>query len=117
MVRAAATGAIDYTGADPREKNWRIRHRLLLTEVQRQEETQLLAHAHRHWCAFMAHGNLTEESFSGVKDAINTGLLNLQNAIFPWHKTDKPDPKTGTIDAETQKLIDIYRQMTAENNG
>lgn len=111
MVRAAATGAMDYTGADPTEKNWRLRHRLILREMYRQEEQKLLEHAHRHWCAFTSHGNLNEDSFGKVKTEIADALIDLQNVIFPWNADVKNKSQNSTIDAETQKLIDAYRTM------
>lgn len=110
MVRAAASGAIDYTGADPTEKNWRIRHRLLLGEVHRQEEQKLLEHVHRHWCAFTGHGSLNEDSFKRVKTEVSEVLTELQHTLFPWDKQVKQEAKNSTIDAETQNLIDAYRR-------
>lgn len=114
MVRAAASGAINYTGADPTEKNWRIRHRLLLREVHRQEEQKLLDCVHRHWCAFTGHGNLNDDSFKRVKDEVSGVLTDLQTVIFPWDKPTKKEVKNSTIDAETQALIDAYRSIIVE---
>jgi len=114
MVRAATTGAINYAGADPTEKNWRIRHRLMLREVCRREEQNLLEHVHRHWCAFTSHGNLNEDSFGRVKTEVANVLTDLQNAIFPWNAAAKTEVKNSTIDATTQSLIDAYRTMVAK---
>lgn len=115
MVRAAASGVISYAGADPTERNWRIKHRLLLREVHRQEEQKLLESVHRHWCAYTSHGSLNEESFTNVKTEIANSLISLQNVIFPWDKQVKKEVKNSTIDPETQRLIDAYRAMVAEN--
>lgn len=114
MVRAAASGAIDYTGADPTEKNWRIRHRLLLREVHRQEEQKLLDCVHRHWCAFTGHGSLSEDSFKKVKTSVSDVLSDLQQVIFPWDTQSKKEAKNSTIDPETQRLIDNYKKMMAD---
>lgn len=114
MVRAAASGMIDYAGADPTEKNWRIRHRLLLQEVHRQEEQKMLDVVHRHWCAYTSHGNLSDDSFSNVKSAAAAALIAVQTVIFPWEKQNKQEPKNSTIDAETQKLIDLYRSVATD---
>jgi hypothetical protein len=119
MVRAAASGAVDYSGADPLNKNWRIKHRLLLAEVHRQEEHRLLEHVHQHWCAYLAHGSLEPDSFKRVKDSTGQSLTHLQNVIFPWDS--KPEVKTestaqkSTIDPETQRLIDRYKALTSQN--
>jgi hypothetical protein len=114
MVRAAASGAIDYTGADPMEKNWRIKHRLLLKEVHRQEEQKLLEHVHQHWCAFTGHGNLNDDSFKRVKTEVSDVLGAIQNVIFPWDKQVKQEAKNSTIDAETQNLVEVYKELVRD---
>lgn len=115
MVRAAASGAINYAGADPYDRRWRLKHRLLLQEIHRCEEQKLLDSVHRHWCAYLSHGGLTEESFSQVKTAATETLTSIEDAIFPWARPD-PATETGTknstIDPETQALIDKYKRMT-----
>jgi hypothetical protein len=118
MVRAAVSGAIDYTGADPRNRQWRIRHRLLLSEVERQEDYNLLTTAHRHWLAFLSHGNLTEDSFKNVQSKSNELLTDIKNAVFPWLKsaTTEEKPENVTLDSDTQELIKRYRQMQKNAN-
>jgi hypothetical protein len=111
MVRAAATGAVDYSVADPTDINWRIRHRLLLREVHRKEEQDLLKAVHSHWCAYVSHGNLNDDSFSRVKKELSNAIVDLKNNAFPWDKSDKKDNENSTIDSTTQQLIDIYKAM------
>ena len=118
MVRAAAAGAFNYSGADPLNKNWRIKHRLVLAEVHRQEEHRLLEHVHQHWCAYLAHGSLEPDSFKNVKESTSKSLTHLQDVIFPWDK--KPEVNTGppaqksTMDSETQRLVDRYKELTGQ---
>lgn len=118
MVRAAASGAINYSGADPLNKNWRIKHRLLLQEVHRQEEHRLLEHVHQHWCAYLSHGGLEADSFKNVKESTSKALTNLQNVIFPWDSRPEVNTKSpaqqSTIDPETQRLIDRYKELTGQ---
>ncbi len=113
MVRAAVSGAIDYTGADPRNRKWRIKHRLLISEVERREDYDLLTTAHRHWLAFLSHGNLTEESFKNVQDRANELLTDIKDAAFPWLKADTAEKTTEnvTLDKSTQALIERYKQL------
>lgn len=113
MVRAAAAGVVDYKGADPRSRSWRIKHRLLLEELSRQQDKEFIELAHRHWLALLAHGNLTEESFEKVKTTANETLTDAQQLIFPWlMKETETDDKPATIDGETQRLIERYREVT-----
>ena len=124
MVRAAAAGVIDYTRADPTNNSWRIKHKLLLQEMQRQQDHDMLAHLHRHWCAYLAHGALTQESFDSVKESSSLLLQDLKNSVFPW-AAKKPEklaggdnnatgPKNSKIDAETRALIERYKIWRAE---
>jgi hypothetical protein len=113
MVRAAVSGAVDYSRADPTDNRWRLKHRLLLTEIQRQEAQRTLEYRHQHLCAYLGHGNLTEDSFKEMKKAAGNTLDDLEKTTFPW-RTDKPaesKQQKSKIDAETQRLIDRYKQM------
>lgn len=118
MVRAAVSGAIDYSRADPTDINWRLRQKLVLQEIQRREEVLLLEAVHRQWLSYVSHGSLTEQSFDEVKTSANAALDRLQERIFPWIETaqdsDKTDNQNDTIlDAETQKLVDNYKAWQA----
>lgn len=118
MVRAAASGAIDYSQADPDDPNWYVRHRLLLSEVKRQDRKSMLEVAQRHWLAYVSHGRLTEESFSNTKKHASELVDEYYSLLFPWTNVDKEtantskeqEAATATIDNETQALINAYRQ-------
>lgn len=123
MVRAAVSGVIDYTGADPKNRQWRIKHLLTLTEMARREDYELMQAAHRHWLALVAHGSLTEESFGNAKTRAIELLENIQTALFPWDHTKeeqkdaaKDTPKTGPkkaimADKSAQDLIERYKKL------
>lgn len=116
MVRAAVSGAIDYSRADPTDINWRLKQRLVLQEIQRREDVQLLTAEHREWLAYVAHGSLTDDSFAAVKKEASAALGRLQKAVFPWIKTPEPKPENDTIlDDEAQKLVDAYKKWQAES--
>lgn len=113
MVRAAVSGAVDYSRADPTDNRWRLKHRLLLAEIQRQEAQRTLAYRHQHLCAYLGHGNLTEESFKEMKKAAGNTLDDLEKTVFPWRESKAADskPQKSKIDAETQRLIERYKQI------
>ena len=121
MVRAAVSGAFDYSRADPTDNRWRIKHRLTLLEVQRREDQNMLEHLHRHWCGYLAHGGLTEESFANVKKEAGDTLINLQDTIFPWNvkpkdpaeETIEKEAEDSKIDAESQKMIEKFKVWRA----
>lgn len=114
MVRAAASGAIDYSRADPKDIYWRIRHRLVIKEMQRRNDEELFEAVQRHWLAFIAHGRLTEESYEDVKKRVETALIDLQKVIYPWVAIDQSRPEAegqkDTIKPEIRNLIDRYKR-------
>jgi hypothetical protein len=125
MVRAAVSGAIDYAGADPRNRQWRIKHRLLLSEVTRREDYELLTTAHRHWLALLSHGNLTEESFIDIKKRSNALLGDIQKTVFPWvtpvdpnaAETSAEEPKKDTmLSKDLSDMLERYKELNNETD-
>jgi hypothetical protein len=118
MVRAAATGAIDYSCADPKDINWKLRHRLIIKEMERQENAHLFDVLHRHHLAYVSHGSLIEESYAAVRKRADEALTDIQRIVFPWFKvaetSDKPEDEKDTIKPETRALIEKYKQMQAD---
>lgn len=114
MVRAAVTGAIDYSRADPRNRQWRIKHRLILNELQRADDQKLLEYTYEHWCAYVSHGGLKEDSFKTAKTAALNTLRGLQDIIWPWLTQPEKTGENSTIDSETEQLIKVYKQRQAE---
>jgi hypothetical protein len=114
MVRAAASGAIDYSRADPKDINWRIRHRLVIREMQRRNDEELFTAVHRHWLSYISHGRLEPESFENICKRSDTALLDLQRVIYPWAEVEKPkegqEEQKDTINPETRKLLDGYKR-------
>jgi hypothetical protein len=120
MVRAAVSGAVDYSRADPTDTRWRIKHRLVLLEMQRRENQHVLEYTHRHWCAYLAHGGLTEDSFGNVKKNAGETLTDLQNNVFPWNaeskdeetsdgESNETEAQNSKIDPETKKMIEKFK--------
>lgn len=116
MVRAAVSGAINYTGADPLNRQWRLKHRLLIDEVERQEDYKLLLAAQQHWLALLSHGRLTEESFKSVKKEAGAVLTEIQKTIFPWVaiETSEENTEKAILDERTQALVERYKAMQKE---
>ena len=73
----------------------------------------MLENLHRHWCAYVAHGSLAEESFTKVKKSASDILDDLQNNVFPWRKDVKKDAESDSgkskIDDAEQQLIERYK--------
>ena len=97
MVRAAVTGAFDYAGSDPTNKQWKIRHRLIIAGMMDNDDKELLHTVHQHWIGYLAHGNLTPESFERVKGFATDALQDIRKAIYPWRAAEEPQQKNDII--------------------
>lgn len=116
MVRAAATGAFNYERADPYNKQWRLRHVLMLREVARMGDERLLRDAHQHWLSYVSHPQLEPDSWKNVKEKASETLTELSNSIYPGNTADKNETKSAedTIYAKYGNLIDSYRALVAQ---
>ena len=113
MVRAATAGAVDYSRADPQSRQWRIKHRLILAELQRSDDQKLLEYYYQQWCSYLGHGALKEESFNKAKSTVIKTLRALELAILPLETKPEDKDKNSTIDKETDRLISAYRAKQA----
>lgn len=85
----------------------------------------MLEHMHRHWCAYLSHGGLTEESFVNVKKDAGETLTELQSLIFPWNVKEKSEEEkkiekedeSSKIDAESRKMIEKFKVWRANKQG
>lgn len=109
MVRAAASGVIDYTRADPKDINWRLRHQLLLQEMQRKETCQYLEATQRDWLAYLAFYKLTDESHEKMRAGAAETLDRLTHEIFPWLTPAKPEAGQDKISNTDEGLIQRYK--------
>ena len=77
----------------------------------------MLEYLHQHWCAYVSHGGLEENSFKDVKKNAAEILKDLQAAVFPWNAGVKKETETDAetdagnskMDSETQALIRRYK--------
>lgn len=116
MVRAAASGAFNYANADPYNRQWRLKHLLILREVARADNEKLLLAAHAHWLSYVGHSNLDENSWKRAKEQAADALNNLQTTIFPWATAEENKDQTDTINNKYGDLIASYRQLIASKN-
>lgn len=114
MVRAAASGIINYEDADPRNTAWNIKHKLMITELIRQSRQEVLTRYHSHVCAYLSHSNLTEDSFTKLKENASEAYRQLRENMYPWldkEKSVKNDDSNSKIDDSTQGLINRYKEV------
>lgn len=118
MIRAAATGAFNYTGADPYNKNWRLRHTLVLRELMRVTNEQMLRDAHQHWLAFVSHAQLEPDSWKMVKQKAADALTDLSKTLYSETADQQNETKSpaDTIYEKYGDLIASYRALVANEN-
>lgn len=114
MVRAAVTGAFNYAGSDPTNKQWRLRHRLIILGLMDQDDKKLLQSVHQHWLGYVAHGNLTKESFDKAKNFATDTLKDIKNATYPWAASEESTPQNGTISAEDADMVARYKAKQSQ---
>lgn len=86
MVRAAATGAIDFAQADPRDKYWWRRLRWITDTIAREDDYRLTEAQHRHWVTVFANGQLNDESFENAKSNAQEYLNRLVIHRYPEYE-------------------------------
>jgi hypothetical protein len=111
MVRAAASGAFDYAHADPYNPQWRLRHSLILREVARREDIQLILALQQHWLAYVSHSRLEDDSWNNAKNSAAHILTHLRSAIYPWDVAQTDEQKSDTINNKYADLIAKYREL------
>jgi len=89
MLQAAATGLIDFSCIDPRSHRDRFKIRLLLTEVQKQNELRLYDMLHRQVVSQLSNSNLSQDSLKNVWESANSIYDRSKDLDLPWLKNVK----------------------------
>lgn len=105
MVRAATTGAIDFTQADPFDAWWWRRLHWTLEEIEQQHRRHILGAQHMHWVTLLSSGNLKQEGMETAwKNALSM-LNRLTGSHFPWFQDQlEADGRSGN-----ETLLEEYR--------
>lgn len=84
MVRAATTGAIDFTQFDPWDLWWWKRTRWALDELETQLQAEVSKVQHTHWVTLASHGRLESTSFDTVVTNAQRAMDQYMKAMYPW---------------------------------
>ena len=77
------------------------------------DDKELLANVHQHWLGYIAHGNLTSDSFEKVKNFATDTLKDLKHATYPWAAAEESAQQNGTIGDEYADMIARYKAKQA----
>jgi len=119
MIRAAATGVIDFTQFDPTSAWWWKRMYMLLGELVAQQHREINLAVHTHWVTLASHSRLSPESFTSTQQHANNALQTLLDSYYPWLENQKTgDPNKVLMDAFRQQYgypgDPRYEKMLAE---
>jgi len=105
MVAAAASGAIDFTKMDPRDKLWWRKLQWIIRSVRTQNQLAALETQHNHWVTMFANASLDSNSFANTKQAAQSLLDAILDLRFPEEATGRRR-HTGS----TQDVINEFRE-------
>lgn len=132
MVRAAASGAIDFSRADPWDKWWWRKTYWILGELARQNNALMHTARHRYWCAMLTRSNLQPSAMEHVHQSCEETLNKIQRTLYPWQAAETGerqstanaletmwrdtfgDPNDPAVQAEIEKGLAVMRAMSEQ---
>lgn len=111
MVRAAATGALDFSEADPYDPRWMIKLRLVLAELLRQSSLNFATVLHSHYVNFTTIPRLEEASFTKLRNGANDSLDIVIQQSEPWNKEQAEKATKDKVHAAVQEWEDHYGKL------
>lgn len=107
MVRASATGAINFARSDLRDKHWWRKLRWVTDVIQKEDDYKLLEAQHRHWVTIFSNSALDDEGFETSKAQAQEYLNKLVIARYPEHA----EQLSGAAFANTREsAVAAYRE-------
>jgi len=88
MAQAAGRGIIDFSTLDPRGRRDQLRLKIILQELQHQNEIELYYMLHRQLSSQLSNSGLTSDSLKNVWESSTSIYDRVKNILFPW---DKPE--------------------------
>jgi hypothetical protein len=107
MVRAALSGAVDFSQASATDAGWWRRTNVLLDELASREDADLLAEAYQYHLALMGNSALTDDSFNRAKKSALETFTEIFNLAHPWETTSLRQMRQQQLG----KLTDSYRRV------
>lgn len=108
MVRAAATGAIDFAKADLDDKWWWRRLGWILDELETSGLRQVYAARHMHYITTHSNASLNEESFDKTAEFAAENLQRMTVSLFPWLEEELAKAPTSHIDEAVSWFREEY---------
>lgn len=107
MIRAAASGVVDFSQANAAGEEWWRRTNALLDDLARKEDEDLLSEAYKYHLALMSNSALTDDSFNRAKKIALDTFVEIFNLSHPWEATSTKKMRQEQI----LKLRDAYKRL------
>lgn len=109
MVKASATGAIDFANADLQDKYWWRKLRWTVQHLQEEEDYNITEARHRHWITACANSTLTDDSFATAKANAQEYLNKLITIRYPEYAEHlknqaRAQTREGALEAYREKF-------------
>lgn len=91
MVRAAATGAVDFAAADPLDRRWWARLRIILDELAGQARFELNRLYHGRGRSLLALEGLGQQSLQSIQESLEAYEKEIEGILTPWRRAPKRD--------------------------
>jgi hypothetical protein len=108
-VRAQVRGVIDFHEARLLDPKWWKRVNILLTELERDYDLQMIQAAYRLHLAFLGNGQLTPESFESSQKRAKETFSDIIGVLYPW--------QGGSVEMrrkENQSLREAYKKLVGD---
>ena len=108
IVRAAMSGAIDYSKFDPDSVSSWLHHRWVTDEIERKQMLELQLLQHRHHAAFLSRPALTAASVEHVTASMRAAMNQAAKDMFPWLADQFGNAGLVT---EREQAIEAYHEL------
>lgn len=112
MVRAATSGIIDFSKADPYDKQWMANLRLALAETSRRSQLDFVKVLHQHYVGMLAIDRLEDASFRKLRDRANELLDVIIQLQEPWNDDQVAAARKDQVKAAVQEWEDHYGSLS-----
>jgi len=120
MVRAATTGAIDFTRFDSNDKWWWQKLKFVLEDLYNHDLKSTATLRHRHWSTILLADGLAPEAREAARVNIGETLIEVLSLYQPWlkeafNKSETEDFETSYRNIHGYPGEERYEKMLAEN--
>ena len=84
MVRAAVSGAVDFTRCDPRDSQWWRKLYWIVDELGKSERREIARVRSSHWATLFTNAKLGKEGFETTLTAATDSLEEYVRLALPW---------------------------------